>query len=416
MHRFLIALLLALAAVPATADAATVTFDPTSEYVKITAAPGETNHVSVEQKDFKQTTITDTGAPLTATGAPCANVDANTVVCKVTGEDTCCTVTQVDLGDGDDTFKGSKQFSTDYIDAGPGDDVIDGGDKGYDTINGGGGRDTLTASTGAKITDGDTADAIDADVMKVENGTIDYSSRIGDVRVDLVKGTGGEEGEGDTVEGFDRATTGAGNDRIAGTKAANILEGGDGDDLLIGRGGKDHNDFGDDLYGGKGDDRLYGDKGNESFYGQGGTDSYRCRGGQDSISRPGPAEFIGAACERAYFDVPGKDADSFGLNPNPLRFDGRTATFTGECISYEIDEGEPPSCSGKVTLRHATGSKGVLGRGGYKLHERDSTKYAITLTAKGRKLAARKKGVVVTVHLSGKDVVDCRYTIKLGGR
>ena len=68
----------------------------------------------------------------------------------------------------------------------------------------------------------------------------------------------GEAGEGDRVSGFTQVTTGRGDDVLAGTSAAEQLNGGGGGDRIYARGGDDLiATFGRELIvGGPGSDRV----------------------------------------------------------------------------------------------------------------------------------------------------------------
>jgi Ca2+-binding RTX toxin-like protein len=87
-----------------------------------------------------------------------------------------------------------------------------------------------------------------------------------------------------------------GNDYIEGGVADDILEGGDGTDILLGRGGNDilmggnetdtvvGNDGNDVLYGGSGDDILVGGNGNDTVYGDDGHDVLVGDMGHDTLA------------------------------------------------------------------------------------------------------------------------------------
>ncbi|WP_261340975.1 hypothetical protein [Rhodopirellula sp. MGV] len=63
-----------------------------------------------------------------------------------------------------------------------------------------------------------------------------------------------------TFDSILRLEGGQGNDQLLGSDSGDILDGGDGDDLLFGRGGDD------ELHGGSGDDMLRGDDGNDQLF------------------------------------------------------------------------------------------------------------------------------------------------------
>jgi Ca2+-binding RTX toxin-like protein len=131
-------------------------------------------------------------------------------------------------GSGDDLLIGSP--ANDTLWGGPGDDTLHGeagadvlnGDDGDDLLEGGAGGDTHTGGAGL-----DTAD---------------YTARIASVTVDLDGASDdGETAENDNVRpDVERLLGGSGDDTLTGNNAANILEGGAGNDLLDpGRGAGD---------------------------------------------------------------------------------------------------------------------------------------------------------------------------------
>ena len=70
--------------------------------------------------------------------------------------------------------------------------------------------------------------------------------------------------------------------KITGTSGADLLRGGDDDDLILGLGGNDRlygADDDDRLYGGPGNDRLYGGDDDDRLYGGPGNDSHYARDG-----------------------------------------------------------------------------------------------------------------------------------------
>lgn len=124
------------------------------------------------------------------------------------------TQVKVNSGEGDDTITLHKNYKTSLVDAGEGNDTVQGG-TGADTIHGGEGDDHLMGGGGNDILYGDSGD-------------------------DALYGEAGN----DTLYGGD------GNDRLSGDKGADVLYGGNGDDILIGGAGSDT------LYGGAGADMF----------------------------------------------------------------------------------------------------------------------------------------------------------------
>ena len=73
------------------------------------------------------------------------------------------------------------------------------------------------------------------------------------------------------------AQTGAGDDRITGNNADNLLNAGDGDDTVYGRNGDDS------IHGGNGDDLLVGNAGSDALFGGNGNDRLAAGTGQDRL-------------------------------------------------------------------------------------------------------------------------------------
>ena len=120
----------------------------------------------------------------------------------------------------DDTITGSEMIDT--IQGNGGNDVVRGG-AGGDTLSGGGGEDIVS-----------------------------YAGSSFDVTINLATESvsGGGDAAGDTIDGFEGATGGEGNDTLTGDDGANVLSGGAGDDSI---------------FGGLGADTLSGGSGNDTF-------------------------------------------------------------------------------------------------------------------------------------------------------
>jgi Ca2+-binding RTX toxin-like protein len=123
-----------------------------------------------------------------------------------------------------------------YVDAGPGNDSVIGGD-GNDTLTGGAGKNTLVGQAGN--------DRI--------NGSSGRDSIIG-------------------MEGADRLYGNGGNDTLDGGGSVDRLFGGDGDDVLTGGGSND---------------KLYGDAGNDLLFGKSGADLCDGGAGSDAAEQDG---------------------------------------------------------------------------------------------------------------------------------
>jgi hypothetical protein len=148
----------------------------------------------------------------------------------------------IDLGDGDDHFKGGASAET----------VRDGG--GSDTYSLGGGNDTFLAvkddlrSPGTDLADHvDGGTGIDTYDLKGATGTLvvnlDSKVHFGNVAPHTAFVLFGPM---DTVLNFENVNGGASADNVFGSSAKNVLDGGAGADVLAGGGGRDILTGGDD--------------------------------------------------------------------------------------------------------------------------------------------------------------------------
>ncbi|MEO0328950.1 MAG: calcium-binding protein, partial [Pseudomonadota bacterium] len=117
----------------------------------------------------------------------------------------------LDGNEGDDTLTGGT--SDDIIFGGSGDDIIS-GEAGADTIDGGAGNDTVTYQT------------------SLSSVTIDLSA-------DFANDAAGGDAAGDDLANIENVIGTDFNDSLTGDATANILQGGVGDDRLVGLGGAD---------------------------------------------------------------------------------------------------------------------------------------------------------------------------------
>ncbi|MCC6305617.1 MAG: Hint domain-containing protein [Rhodobacteraceae bacterium] len=174
---------------------------------------------------------------------------------------------------GNDTLRGLQ--GRDSLQGGDGADLLDGGD-GRDTLSGGTGNDTLIGGDGSDRLDGGSG-----------TDFADYSGSGAGVNVDLAAGTGaGGDAQGDTLAGVDGLIGSAHDDTLRGFDGqsddpadtyTNIFFGGDGNDLLDGRGGDDL------LYGDAGNDTVLGGRGNDLIDGGDGADSLVGGDGRDTL-------------------------------------------------------------------------------------------------------------------------------------
>jgi Ca2+-binding RTX toxin-like protein len=307
--------LLAGAALPGAAHAATISIDGAGHYT-YTAAPGEKNDLGLQFSDDDPGTLTfyDYGTPITSAPANCTlNSEGQSPTCtgatSITaalgdGDDSATrsglttTPATVDGGDGADWLKGNQGDDVFY--GGPGKDKLEGGLKGNDTLDGGDGDDELNGGEGSDALRGGNGndllipdnysepspDLVDGGpgVDSVSSDYADYDLPIQQPLSFTMAGGAddGRPGENDNILGVERLTLSISPARYVGTdgddyvKVAQVtnpgeliggngnddLNGADGPEKLDGGNGDDHLDggFGDDVItGGPGRDRISGD-------------------------------------------------------------------------------------------------------------------------------------------------------------
>ncbi|BEL10063.1 hypothetical protein Q0Z83_082540 [Actinoplanes sichuanensis] len=177
-------------------------------------------------------------------------------------------------GNGNDSMAGFT--GDDTLDAGNGDDMVYGGD-GADKIYGGPGADEVSGGLGNDRVDGGPGGDefrewdyrrgwSDSDTLIGSGGDwVTYRERTLPVTADAdgVTGDDGQSGERDTITaGFVGFTGGKGADHLYASAQGSMLEGGAGDDVLMGSPATDHISGGpgrDQIDGKAGDDILLGD-------------------------------------------------------------------------------------------------------------------------------------------------------------
>ena len=146
MRKLLVGALAAPLALASSATAATVTThknNSAGRKMSYIAAAGEPNDVVAVVGARHRVTVTDRGAPLTATGA-CASLDLHSATCQLVPE----APVNVALGDRDDRFATRRPFKMDLlldVNGGPGNDVLSGGSNAWTDLRGGEGNDLLHA-------------------------------------------------------------------------------------------------------------------------------------------------------------------------------------------------------------------------------------------------------------------------------
>ena len=348
IHRILVVGAAALAlALPASAQAGTVTFLPGQSIAYQGAGGNETINVGVAAgMHFVETTAAiDSAAGCTlvlATRAECGPV-ALFIVATLEGDDsidarqvTTTAGLQARSGVGADRINGTA--NTDLLSGEDGDDTMDGG-AGNDTVDGGPGADFLDDGPGDDTVvggaGGDTWHAgPGTDTFNPGDGTdtVDYTGRSAPVTITL-NGLpdDGEAGEGDNVGAdVEDVSGGAGNDRIVGNNLGDRLHGGAGNDSITA---------------GTGEDRVEGQEGDDVLDTRDGRfDSVDCGPGADTLlADPGDSA---ENCEVA----PDRDGDGV-LNAadcapdNPAIHPG-----AGEIVGNSVDE----DCNGVAQYLRVT--------------------------------------------------------------
>ncbi|TXH98756.1 MAG: hypothetical protein E6Q73_11540 [Pseudorhodobacter sp.] len=209
----------------------------------------------------------------------------------------------IDLGQGDDTFRGTQ--GGDQVSGSAGNDSLS-GNGGNDWISGGAGNDTLSGGTGDdSLALGSDQPGLDSfsggtglDRLRIDqaltllprlilNATASVEILDSAAAV-LLTGGGNDYWDLTGVTSYATAVEidlGIGADSLLGSAAADVIQGGDGRDSLSGNaaddvlaGGNDN----DTLLGGAGDDSLRGDAGDDSLNGGDGSDLLRGGLGNDT--------------------------------------------------------------------------------------------------------------------------------------
>nr|MDQ3643697.1 hypothetical protein [Actinomycetota bacterium] len=191
------------------------------------------------------------------------------------------------------------------------------GASGRDALYGGPGRDRLLADAGNDYLNGDAVDANNETGPSISADFIDGgpggdivawgNRRGGHVNVDLASGRrAGAPGEDDRLDAIENVVGTAGRDRLAGDGRSNRLFGRGGRDLLIGRGGSD---------------RLDGGLAGWAYNGapDGVADRYLCGRGTDLVVDPELDPLL-PGCERLDTSIRlHLDGQTIRVQPRPLR-------------------------------------------------------------------------------------------------
>jgi Ca2+-binding RTX toxin-like protein len=447
--------LIALAAAPAAASAATIessaSIGPAAEsYIVFVAGKGERNRL----------TITDSrkGVVFSDPGARMRRYPGDFGDCKFTRHRhraTCDVDRRIDifvsLRDRDDSlrFKGSnagplgRTPRTDVKDAAELADVYydsDGANDEHGYLSGGSGNDrilgtdlndVLDGGPGRDLVDGGNGpdrivDRPDSSRDKLRGGrgidTVDGTGRA-PMTTDLQAGTLVSGGHTDTLDSFEKARGGAGDDTLLGSDGADGLFGDHGGDALDGRGGGDYlggdlevqdaSDGGDPgqdiLTGGPGDDVLDGrDSGAPRSLTP--TDQLMCGDGEDRIVAL-QDDLADPSCESTAAGVFSGDLvfqQSVAFEP-PLTAVNPVARGADGAPTYSIacsgGASSQNNCAGRLQLERppVTGTETepeILGEADYDVAGGRSKDVTVVLNEAG-KAALAQPGARASVHLLG---------------
>ncbi|GGS92899.1 hypothetical protein GCM10010156_58940 [Planobispora rosea] len=237
-------------ALPAYADTGV---SVSSANLRVTAADGKANEITISFSAQGDVVVTDTG-DVVRPGSGCLRQTPNSVVCPGVQ------VIQADLKDLDDTFTNTTGIGA-RVKGGTGEDTMTAG-SGGDTFTGGPGDDVFTGGAGSDNMVADRApDGTDVFSGGPGADTAVYNDRIVPQTVSLDGvANDGSTGENDNMRAdVENVFGGALGDTLTGNGLANEIRGGRGDDTLTGRGGADV------LSGGGGTDTCNSDAADTEF-------------------------------------------------------------------------------------------------------------------------------------------------------
>lgn len=212
-------------------------------------------------------------------------------------------------------------------------DVVDGG-AGNDTITTGDDADIITGGSGDDSIDG----GVDDDTI---SGGADDDFIVGGEGADDIQGDGGN----DTIYGglhpsypdsLNIIDDGSGGDPIdpEKTNGLDVIDGGDGDDLIFGQ------DDDDTLYGGDGNDTLFGGIDEDELSGGSGNDVLLGGQGADFVSGGDDADTIGAGVGDTIIGGEGGDDDDSVVVSGlaTVTYDGNDPASEAGTITYYNDD------------------------------------------------------------------------------
>lgn len=298
--------------------------------------------------------------------------------------------TGLNLGEGNDTFRGS--LTDDQIFGGGGDDDLS-GNSGDDTLSGGAGNDTLNGGAGDDVFLSGTGDAgfdslqgglgndtlvLDGALTSPSRLVLNAAASVERLEALAPTATTGAGNDFWDISGVTSYATpflidfGAGNDSFVGSQAGDVVQGGSDNDTLSG------NDGDDDLSGGNGNDVLSGGAGNDSLTGEAGNDMLDGGAGNDVLTGGlgddtyllglGDTVFETALGGRDRIVLQGQTRFTLGANLEDLTATGATAvSLTGNGLANAIT-----GSSGNDSLDGRTGDDTMTGGAGDDLYRVDS--------------------------------------------
>jgi hypothetical protein len=383
-----------LAAPPAMG--ATATVDYGQDRLEFTASAGERNLLTVTGSG--DTYYVEDAVSNISAGSGCTQQGSKRVRCSSNQIDS----TYFDLRDQDDSLTNSASIDVEAS-AGDGADKLTGGSS-NDKLYGGNGDDLLDGGFGADVIDGDDG-----------RDRVSYAARTAGVNVNLGTwwGGDGQSGEWDFVSSIEEVVGGSGDDRIAGTGAANTFIGGAGNDTLE---GEDGNDV---LEGGTGNDKLDAGTGDDTLLSRDdGPDNVMCGAGADSIDADA-VDALAADCERPA-------APTTAL-PGAATLDRVPATIRLTRKGYVRIRVTCPTtavtgCSGTIDIAFLARSAGVRVSAAAKRRTRKKfslkagqskvTKVKISRNGRRRVLKRKRAKCRVRVHTNSAGTVSKKITVK----
>ena len=315
------------------------------------------------------------------------------------GDNIASDVENLSTGDGDDSLVGSTAENS--FQPGPGNDTVDGG-PGNDSLSDFAGDDSLQGGEGNdQIFSGDGTDTIGGgagDDVLFADFTDEADVYAGGPGLDRLDTGGGEEGtrmpmaidlDGVADDGFIDPGVGGAKDNVQADVES--IEGGNGDDVLIGNGSANEiQGFGGDdtIAGGEGADQLSGGRGNDTIDGGTEVDTLDGGAGTDTLrSRDDSADQVdcGSSLDTVLADLldepePSCETVSDGVvigKSAKVAKNGKSAKLKVSCPTLEgID------CEVKVKLK-AKGKKVASGKG--TVPSGGSKQVKLKLTGKGAK-------------------------------